>query len=159
MPSLTISSRSIFARRLFALALGAALATLAACGSDSTNGTGPMNVSGSYTLTTVNSATLPYTIPHTPGHTVVITSATGTLGADHTYSIIATGTEDGGDPGQVAADAGTYTVSGSTVTFTSTTFGGASYTAAAAAGTLTAVVPGAFAGSTDVSFTLVFTKS
>jgi ABC-type oligopeptide transport system substrate-binding subunit len=159
MPSFTMSSRFRFAKPLLALVLGAALATLAACGSDTTNGTGPMDVSGNYSLTMVNSSTLPYTIPHTPEHTIVISSATGTLGADHSYSINATGTEDGGDPVQVVADAGTYTVSGSTVTFTSSTFGGGSYTAAAASGTLTAVVPGAFAGSTDVTFSLIFTKS
>ena len=159
MSSFTLSSRFRFAKPLLALALGAALATLAACGSDTTNGTGPMDVSGNYSLTTVNSSTLPYTIPHTPGHTIVISSATGTIGAGHSYSINATGTVDGGEPGQVIADAGTYTVSGSTVTFTSSIVGGASYTAAASSGTLTAVVPGAFAGSTDVSITLVFTKS
>lgn len=159
MPTFALSCRSRLARPLLAIAVCAALATLAACGSDSTNGTGPMDVSGSYQLTTVNGSSLPFTVPHTPEHTIVITSAVATLGADHSYTISAVGTEDGSDPGEVVADAGTYAVSGSTVTFTSSTFGGASYTAAATSSSLSATVPGAFAGSTDVSFALVFEKS
>lgn len=169
MSSFTMSSRSRFspstsshsrlARPLLAIAVAAALATLAACGSDSTNGTGPMDVSGSYSLTTINGSALPFTVPGTPEHTIIITSATGTLGADHSYTIVGMGTEDGGDQSEVVADAGTYSISGSTVTFTSATFSGASYTAAATSSTLTATVPGVFAGSTNSSFTLVFTKS
>ena len=151
--------RSRVVRSLGAVVLAAVVATVAACGSDSTNGTGPMDVSGTYSLTTVNGSALPFTIPNTPDHTVVITSATGTLGADHTYSIVGMGTEDGGDPGTVIADEGTYAVSGSTVVFTSSTFSGASYSAAATSSTLTATVPGAFAGSTNTSFTLVFDKA
>ena len=159
MPILTRSSRFRIARPLLAVAACAAIATLAACGSDTTNGTGPMDVSGTYQLTTVNGSTLPFTIPNTPGHTIVITSATATLGTDHSYAISGTGTADGGDPEEVVADHGTYAVSGSTVTFTSSDFGGASYSAAATSSSLSATVPGAFAGSTDASFALVFELS
>lgn len=159
MPSFTTTSRSLLARPLLALALAATLASVAACGSDNNGGTGPIDVAGSYQLTTVNGSTLPYTIPNTPEHTIIITGATGTLGADHSYTISATGTEDGGNPGEVVADNGTYSVSGSTVTFTSTPFGGASFIAVATSGTLTATVPGAFAGSSSASFTLVFEKT
>lgn len=154
-----VNFRSRLARPLLAVAFAAALTTLAACGSDSNNGTGPMDVSGTYSLTTVDGTALPYTIPNNPEHTLVITSATATLGRDHSYTISGIGTEDGGDPGEVVADEGTYSVSGSTVTFTSSSFGGASYTAAATSSTLTATVPGAFAGSTNASFDLVFEKS
>jgi len=159
MPTFPNSTRSRLVRPLLAVALCAAVATLAACGSDTTNGTGPMDVSGTYALTTVNGSDLPFTIPNTPEHTIVITSATATLGADNSYTISGQGTEDGGDPEEVVADAGTYSVSGSTITFTSSTFGGASYTAAATSISFSATVPGAFAGSGDPSFALVFEKS
>jgi hypothetical protein len=142
-----------------ALVLAAVVATVAACGSDSNNGTGPTDVSGTYSLTTINGNALPFTIPNTGEHTTVITSATGTLGTDGTYTIVGVGTEDGGDPTTVVGDEGTYTVSGSTVVFTSSAFGGASYSAAATSSTLTATVPGAFAGSSNTSFTLVFEKA
>jgi hypothetical protein len=151
-----VLSHSRVIRPVAALVLAAVVATAAACGSDSNNGTGPKDVSGTYSLTTVDGNTLPFTIPNTPEHTIVVTSATATLGSDHTYTIAGMGTEDGSDPGTVIADEGTYTVSGSTVTFTSSTFSGASYTAVARTGTLTVTVPGAVAGSTNTTFTLVF---
>ena len=154
-----LSSRSRVVRPVAALVLAAVVATVAACGSDSNNGTGPMDVSGTYSLATVDGNALPFTIPNTPEHTIVITSATATLGADHSYTIAGVGTEDGSDPGTVIADEGTYSVSGSTVVFSSSTFSPASYSAAATSSTLTATVPGAFAGSTNASFTLVFEKA
>lgn len=159
MSRFVLSSRSRVVRPVAALVLAAVVATVAACGSDNNNGTGPMDVSGTYSLTTVDGSALPYAVPNNPEHDIVITSATGTLGSDHTYTIVGTGTSDGGDPQQVVADAGTYTVSGSTITFSSSTFSGASYTAAATSSTITATVPGAFAGSTNTSFTLVFEKA
>jgi hypothetical protein len=158
MPTISSPQRARMIRPLFAVALFAAVATLAACGSDTTNGTGPMDVSGTYSLTTVDGDPLPFTIPNPIEHTIVINSATATLGTDHSYTISGIGTEAGGDPGEVVADEGTYAVSGNTVTFTSSTFGGASYTASATSSSLTATVPGAFAGSSNSSFDLVFDK-
>jgi len=158
MPSFTMSSRFRFAKPLLALVLGAALATLAACGSDTTNGTGPMNVSGSYSLATVDGNTLPYTIPGTGDNVRVVTSATATLNTDNSYTVVASGTENGSDS-QILTDAGTYSVSGSTVTFTSSTFGGASYSAVATSSTITATVPGVIVGSDNVTFSLVFDKA
>jgi hypothetical protein len=55
-------------------------------------------------------------------------------------------------------DAGTYALSGSTVTFTSTAHPGLVYTGTATSTTLTETVPGGFAGSTNTSFTLVLNK-
>jgi hypothetical protein len=152
MPSFTIASHTRFTRPLIAMALAA---LLAACGSDNTV-TGPRDVTGTYVLATVDGSPLPYTVPNAE-HVIVINSATATLGADHSYTVAVAGTEDGTDS-EVAADQGTYAVSGSTITFTSTAFGGASYTAAAGAGTYTVTIPGAFVSSSNASFALVFNK-
>jgi hypothetical protein len=146
-------SSARFARAAVA---AAAVALLAACGSDST-GPSNANVVGTYNLTTVNGATLPYTVPNTTG-TEIVEQATATLSPDSTYSVHANGTVNGSSS-SIAADVGHYTVSGSQVTFTSTIISSAQYTASATSSTLTATIPGAFVGSSDISFTLVFTKA
>jgi hypothetical protein len=158
MPGFIPSSRSRVVRSVAALALAAVVATLAACGG-ATKVAGPTNVVGTYSLATVDGSALPFTVPNNPNHTVVVQSATVTLGSDHSYTIGGTGTSDGGAPEQVIADAGTYTFSGSTVTFTSSSHSGLIYTATATSSTLTETVPGAFAGSTNTSFVLVLNKT
>jgi hypothetical protein len=145
------------ARFVRAAVVAVAVALLAACGSDSSTGPRNATVAGTYDLTTVNGATLPYTVPHTTG-TEIVEQATITLNTDSTYSVLANGTVDGSQS-TIAADAGHYTVSGSQVTFTSTLISSAQYTATATSSTLTATIPGAFVGSSDISFTLVFTKA
>jgi hypothetical protein len=82
-----------------------------------------------------------------------------TLGADNSYTLAGTGTSDGGASTQVVADAGTYAFSGSTVTFTSTTYAGLVYSGTATSSAITETVPGAFGGSTNTSFNLVFNKT
>ena len=158
MPGFIPSSHSRVARAVGALTFVAVVATLAACGSDKKSSTGPTDVSGTYSLVTIDGSTLPYTVPNVPEHTIVITSGTIILNSDHSYTVGGTGTSDDGDPQQVIADAGTYAVSGSTVTFTSSSTPGAIYTATATSTTLTATAPGGFAGSTNTSFTLVLNK-
>lgn len=152
-------SRRGAARPVVALTLAAVVATLAACGSDKKGITNPTDVSGSYALATIDGNSLPFTVPNNPHHTVVVQSATMTLGADHSYTLAGTGTSDGGPSTQVVADAGTYAFSGSTVTFTSTAYAGLIYAGTATTSTITETVPGAFGGSTNTSFTLVFNKT
>lgn len=158
MSSFTLSSRFRFAKPLLALALGAALATLAACGSDTTNGTGPMDVSGSYNLATVDGSSLPYTVPGTGDNVIVVSGAAATLNANNTYTVSGSVTENGSDS-QLLSDAGTYSVSGSTVVFVSGTFSGASYSGAATSSTITATVPGLIVGSSQTTFSLRFDKA
>jgi hypothetical protein len=145
---LALSSRFGVARPLFALAI---IATLAACGGDGT--TAPKDVSGSYALTTINGHGLPFVVPNSPG--VTINSAIADLGADQSYSVLFSGIQ-GGTPSDIA-DNGTYVLSGSTVTFASIPYS-ASFTGTATSNSISFVVPGAFAGSTDPSFLLVFTR-
>jgi hypothetical protein len=157
MPGFILSSKRVD-RTVAALVFVAMVATLAACGSDKKGVTGPTDVTGTYSLVTIDGHALPYTVPNNPDHTIVIQSATVVLNSDHSYTIGGTGTSDGGDPEQVVADAGTYAFSGSTVTFTSNTFTSLVYTATATSTTLTETVPGAFGGSTNATFTLVLDK-
>jgi hypothetical protein len=145
------------ARFVRAAVAAVAVALVAACGSDSSTGPRNANVAGTYDLTTVNGAALPYTVPHTTG-TEIVEQATIMLNTDSTYLVNAMGTVDGSES-TIAADAGNYTVTGSQVTFTSTIISSAQYTASATSSGLTATIPGAFVGSSDISFTLVFAKT
>lgn len=131
------------------------VACLAACGSDST---APRDVGGSYTLSTIDGSALPFTVPNSPPH-AIISSAFVVLAADKTYTYQASGSLDGVGSGDVADDHGTYTVSGSTVTFTSIKYNGSRYTANASSTQLTPTVPGAIVNSDNLSFTLVFDKT
>ena len=139
----------------------AAVALVAACGSDST-GPSHASVTGTYALSAVNGANLPYTVPNTGEDVEIVNDGTITLSADSTYAASATGTLNGSGS-TLVTDAGTYSVSGTQVTFTSTAIPGAHYTAnvsgSGASQTLTATIAGAFVGSSDLSFTLLFEKS
>lgn len=159
MREFTLPSPHRLARHATVLAFAASLATLAACGSDNKGTTGPGDVTGTYALVSIDGESLPYTVPNNPDHTIVIQSGSVTLNSDHSYSIGGTGTSDGGSPEQVIADAGTYSLSGSTVTFTSTAHTPLTYTATATSTKLTETVPGGFAGSTNATFTIVLDKT
>ncbi|MEO6209416.1 MAG: hypothetical protein ABIQ10_04730 [Gemmatimonadaceae bacterium] len=155
MMSIRSSFRHGFARPLLALAF---VAGLAACGSDNNGSTGLGDVSGTYTVQSVGGNSLPYAFPNSTDN-IVVSSATLNLNSDHTYSVAAAGSANGSADDNVIADAGTYTLSGSTVTFTSTTFSGAHYTAAATSTSITANAPGAFVESSNTSFSFLFEKA
>ena len=155
-PTSTNSSRTRFARPLLALALGASLAFASACGSDSP--TGPKHVPGTYVLRTVGDSPLPFTVPEGRDHVIVINSVTATLNDNNTYAVAGTGTEDG-NASTVINDAGTYSQSGSTLHFTSTTLGGATYIATAKTDTFTVTLPGGFVDSNRTSFALLFARA
>ena len=133
----------------------ASVALTFACGSDAP--TAPQDFSGTYTLRTVDGVAPPVTVPNPREHAIVINSVTATLNENHTYAVAGTGTEDG-DASTVITDAGTYTQSGSTLNFTSTTFGGATYSGKAKTDTVTVTLPGGFVDSDNGSFALLFVK-
>ncbi len=159
MPGFIPSPRSRIIRFAAALVFVALTAALAACGSAKKTTTGPTDVTGTYSLATVDGNTLPYTVPNVPDHTIIVQSGTIILNSDHSYTVGGTGTSDGGEPQQVIADAGTYSLSGSNLTFTSSAHPPAVYTATATSTTLTVIAPGGFAGSSNTSFTLFLNKS
>lgn len=147
----------ISSARAARIAIAAAtVALLGACGSDST-GPRNTNVAGTYALSTVDGSNLPFTVPNTGDNTEIVQSATITLSSDSTYSAVASGTENG-EPTSIITDTGNYSVSGSQVTFTSTVIQGGNYTGSVSGTTLTVTIIGAFVGSTNTSFSLVFTK-
>jgi hypothetical protein len=138
----------------------AAIALMAACGGDST-GPKTANLTGVYNLTTVNGASLPYTVPHTGVNVGVVQDAVITLGADSTYLVTGDGTLNGSERA-LFTDGGVYSVSGSQVTFTSIVVEGEQYTAnvtGATSHTITATIAGALVGSSDLAFVLRFEKT
>ena len=144
------------ARSVLALALGASMVFASACGSDSP--TGPKNVPGTYSLRTVDETPLPFTVPEQREHVIVINSVTATLNSNNTYAVAGTGTEDG-NASTVVTDAGTYSQSGSTLNFTSTMLGGATYSGTAKSdSSFTVTLPGGFVDSDRATFSLVFEK-
>jgi hypothetical protein len=126
-----------------------------ACGSDSP--TGPTNVPGTYILRTIDGLAPPVSVPNPRAHTIVVNSITATLNSNNTYAVAGTGTDDG-SASTVINDEGTFTQSGSTLHFTSTTLGGATYSATAKTDTMVVMLPGGFVDSDNATFALVFVK-
>ena len=155
IPSARSSRRSPLARTMLALAAGASVAMASACGSDLPSA--PHDVPGTYVLRTIDGLALPVTVPNPRNHLIVINSATATLNANDTYALAGTGTEDGNASTELT-DAGSYTLSGSTLHFTSTTLGGATYSATAKTDTFTVTLPGGFLDSDNASFELLFVR-
>jgi hypothetical protein len=142
------------ARLVFAAVLVATSAIASACGSDSP--TGPKDVSGTYTLQTVEGLPLPFTVTSPREHAIVINSVTATLDSNGTYAVAGTGTQDG-HASTVITDAGTYSQSGTAMHFTSTTFQ-AEYSASAKTDSITVTLPGGFVDSNTSTFSLLFVK-
>ena len=133
--------------RPFALLLLATFTSfVAACGSDET--TSPTNEFGHYTLVSVNGQAVPFTLTGTPRGTVVVQSGsmdlsgpTTTSAGKSVYVATLSGTA-AGQSQQLVADAGTYTVSGTTITFTSALPVVGTYTGVMNGNALTVSVPG-----------------
>ena len=151
----SLSSRPRAGRALLAIAMGAAFTFASACGSDTP--TGPKNVPGTYSLGSIDESPLPFQVPEKRDHVIVINSVTATLSDNNTYAIAGTGTEDG-HAATVITDAGTYAQSGSTLNFTSTTLGGATYSGSAKTDSVTVNLPGGFVDSDRATFALLFEK-
>lgn len=143
------------ARTVLALCASATIVMASACASDSP--TAPKDVPGTYVLRTVDGLTLPVSVPNPRDHLIVINSVTATLNANNTYAVAGTGTEDG-NASTVVTDAGTFSQSGSTVHFTSTTLNGATYAGMAKTDTVIVTLPGGFLDSDNTSFALMFVK-
>lgn len=154
MPGALRGNRTRSGRMLFAAALAATVVIATACGSDSP--TGPKNVSGTYVLETVDGLPLPFIVTYPRDHAIVINSVTATLDSNGTYAVAGTGTQDG-HASTVITDAGTYSLSGATLHFTSTMFN-AVYDASAKTDSVTVSLPGGFVDSSTSSFELLFVK-
>jgi hypothetical protein len=155
IPSERSTRPSPFARATLALAASTLIAMASACGSDLP--TAPTDVPGTYFLRTIDGLALPVTVPNPRDHLIVINSVTATLNANDTYALAGTGTEDGNASTELT-DAGTFTQSGTTLHFTSTSLNGATYSATAKSDTVTVTLPGGFLDSDNASFSLVFVK-
>jgi len=108
-------------RRLFA---ALAIATLAACGSDTSTNPNNDAVEGSYSLHTVNGQPLPYTVQGN-GITIVLTSDVLTISEDGAWNETITyrQTVDGQTTNEADADAGSWTRVANTITFESSAVG------------------------------------
>ena len=130
---------------LIALMGAVGLSTIS-CGGSTTDNTAQSEV-GTYTLVTVNGQALPYTVNNTSLGTAVIQSATLNLSAP-AYTATVNGTVNGGATQRILADGGTYSRTGSTLTFSSTSAPGLVYAGAFSGSTLTVSIPGVAVGTT-----------
>jgi hypothetical protein len=134
------------------------IAVLAACGSDSSGPTQDADVSGQYSLVAVDGHALPDTIPNSE-HVLVVVAADVLFNDNGTYDASVTGTEDGDEVQEIAADNGTFTVSGNKVTLHSTPFFTSYQAIVAPNGEITATVPGVFVSSSNTTIALKFAKA
>lgn len=138
--------------------LAALVLTLVACGGD--KAIGPQDVTGSYTLRTVNGANPPSVVYQDADQKLEVTDGTLVLTADHKWSGTLGGrltdlsTGDHEDQPGLPLDGGTYTLSGSTLTLNDPTEG-LTFTGTVSSGTLTVTVDLIGFGSFT---TLVYTK-
>jgi hypothetical protein len=124
------------------------LALAIGCGGSDT--TAPTTELGTYALVNVNGQAVPYTLAGTSSGTVVIQSGSITLAAVGTalqYTAIVSGTANGIGPMVLATDGGTYTRSGSSLSFTSVL--GVQYGGTLSGSDLTISLPGALFGTTS----------
>lgn len=101
---------------------------------------------GNYSAKAINGSTLPYLVPNST-HSILIASASARMYANGRYQIAVDGVEDGVS-GPILRDNGSYSVSGSTISFSSEGFG-LQYTASASAGTYAIAIPGILVSSTS----------
>ena len=145
-------SRAAPKTRWFTPAAAVALSTLlalgpAGCGDD--NGPTEPRVSlGTYTLVSVNGVALPFTVPNTGSDTVVVQGATLTLTELGTYTVSVEGTQNS-EATSVLSDEGTFSQSGSEVTFHSGQFSAVDYTGTINGNTLTITLPAAIVGASS----------
>jgi hypothetical protein len=118
---------------------------------DCSDSNGPSTEAGEYTLVSISGVALPITIPNTALGTVVVQSGSATLTpgttGDSTYTASALGTVNG-EARPVLADTGTYSRSGSSMTFTSTVISGSVLAGTFVNDQLTITVPGVSIGTT-----------
>ena len=137
---MTSIGRTLFVATLAILAAG--------CSSDKSTSPGGAEA-GTYTLTSVNGQPLPFSLTSSTLNQVVIKSATVTLtpGSPSTYQATVSGSINGSPTTTLVSDAGTYTVSGSTLSFSSTAFLLLSYGGSFTGNTLTVNIPGQALGA------------
>ena len=151
--------RGAFVRRTTHGVLLMAAVALAGCGSDST--TSVQSEVGTYNVVSVNGQSVPYTMTGTSRGTVVISSGTITLAHALTslqYTASVTGTAAGVGPQTLIADAGTYAVSGATITFTSSLGVGVQYVGSENGNDISVALPGTLFGTTG-TITILVRKS
>jgi len=105
-------------RRFLAVALTAATFASTACGGG--DSIGPNSVTGTYTLQSVNGAGLPAAILEDASYKLEVLSGSYTLSSNNTYSATASfkETDNGVVTPTTQFETGTYTLHGSSVTFT-----------------------------------------
>ena len=123
--------------------VAAVISLLVAC--DAAHVDGVSVAAGSYTANSINGSLLPYRVQNST-RSILIASATAQIYANGRYEIAADGTVDG-IAGPIIRDSGNYSVSGSTISFSSAVFA-LQYTATVAAGTYSDEIPGILVSST-----------
>lgn len=139
-----------------------AVSIFAACGGDGGGGvnTGPPPppaFAGSYALHSIADSLLPYRVPFPQFDTYIVDSGRMTFNADMSYSNLAIGKVNFTTPATLV-DTGTFTKSGSSITFTSKFLHGQTYPGTLSDSSLAVTLVGSLLASTQVSFPMVFFK-
>jgi hypothetical protein len=112
---------------------------------------------GNYSLHTISDSLLPHFVPHPSLGNFYVDSGHMKLESDMSYSYDAEGFLQG-TQAVTATDTGTFTESGSTITFTSKFLHGQTFTAAASDTSLNVTMVGSLLASQDFSIPVLFLK-
>jgi len=107
-------------RRILVSVFTAATVLLSACGSDSTTAPTPTSIAGTWNLTTVNGAALPFVLQASPKIEILSDQIVILANGSFTQSTQARLTNGTTITTQTIPDAGTYTLNGTAATFTFT---------------------------------------
>lgn len=137
------------------------LSFLAACGGDSRGPVAPpapVGFAGSYAMQSISDSALPHPVAHPQFTIIVVDSGHMVLNSDSSYT---SDTEGKSYPGAVPAtanDTGTFSASGSTISFDSTFLHGIIYTGVATDSSLAMALQGSLLGSIDVTIPAFYKK-
>jgi hypothetical protein len=164
MPIAAHRARSRIVRIALAVAV---ISLLLACGGDSGPSTAPpppppppsLPFVGTYSLQTIADSALPTLVPH-PGLAIFVAdSGHMILKSDSSYSYATKGIIRPSGALSTAVDTGTFTESGSTITFDSKFLHGILFTAVATDSSLAVAMQGSLLGSTDFTVPVLYKKS
>ncbi len=138
-----------------------ALSFLTACGGDSRGPVAPpppVGFAGSYAMQSISDSALPHRVAHPQFTIFVVDSGHMVLNSDSSYTYDTEGKTYPGAVPATANDTGTFSASGSTISFDSKFLNGIIFTGVATDSSLAMALQGSLLGSIDITIPVYYKK-